>query len=53
MSESATDVLNRTGGRLKLGGNPKDLLPTTLLQVMAEEGVTLPPQLAGGNGAIL
>lgn len=53
MSESATDVMNRTRGSLKLGGNPKDILPSALIKVMAEEGATLPLQLAGGNGAIL
>ena len=52
-SESATEVMNRTGGRLKLGGNPKDQLPIGLINLMAEKGATLPPQLAGGNGACL
>ncbi len=49
MSETATDVMHRTKGSLKLGGNPKDVLPKALLNVMAEKGVTLPPELAGGN----
>jgi hypothetical protein len=49
MSETATDVMHRTKGSLKLGGNPKDMLPKGLLNVMAEKGVTLPPELAGGN----
>jgi hypothetical protein len=52
MSESALEVMNRTGGSLKLGGNPKDILPTTLIKVMKEEGVGLPPQLAGFNGPV-
>ena len=49
MSETATDVMHRTKGSLKLGSNPKDVLPKALLNVMAEKGVTLPPELAGGN----
>jgi hypothetical protein len=48
-SESATNVMNRTKGSLKLGGNPKDVLPIALLSAMAEKGVNLPPELAGGN----
>ena len=49
MSETATDVMHRTRGSLKLGGNPKDMLPQALINVMAEKGVQLPPELAGGN----
>jgi hypothetical protein len=41
--------MNRTKGSLKLGGNPKDVLPIALLSAMAEKGVNLPPELAGGN----
>ena len=49
MSETATDVMHRTRGSLKLGGNPKDMLPIGLITAMAEKGVQLPPELAGGN----
>jgi hypothetical protein len=32
-SESATEVTNRTGGSLKLGGNPKETLPKLIRNV--------------------
>lgn len=53
MSESAMDVMYRTGGSLKLGGNPKDILPQALVKVMQEEGVGLPASLAGCNGPVM